>query len=82
MLISNHCRACFSILERIVGIETVALALGQDERNKVSVSSNGSLALRHQHRRPNPRQRVSFSILERIVGIETHRAALSKRCDL
>ena len=36
----------FSILERIVGIETEALAAGRAVGGEVSVSSNGSLALR------------------------------------
>jgi len=62
----------FSILERIVGIETEIKCMMPCCYGRVSVSSNGSLALRLQGRDRNALPCPhGFSILERIVGIET-----------
>ena len=79
---------CFSILERIVGIETFHLAPdpevagGQNEIEvtaaEVSVSSNGSLALRLRGHSSIEAAIDRFSILERIVGIETQPAFASQ----
>ena len=61
----------FSILERIVGVETKAVVRFVRTGYCLSVSSNGSLGLKPFAIIPAVRLIVTFSILERIVGVET-----------
>ena len=61
----------FSILERIVGVETVELDHPRGRVAQLSVSSNGSLGLKLIGDRLKRAKEKSFSILERIVGVET-----------
>ena len=61
----------FSILERIVGVETVLTTDHTTVVRLLSVSSNGSLGLKPISGSPGLRWLVPFSILERIVGVET-----------
>ena len=68
----------FSILERIVGVETPE---EPGERrgggDPLSVSSNGSLGLKQHFGSSCQTPQFSFSILERIVGVETNAASNS-----
>ena len=61
----------FSILERIVGVETLCRPGRTLRRVGLSVSSNGSLGLKLAVKRNPSIAFESFSILERIVGVET-----------
>ena len=65
-------KASFSILERIVVVETLVLSAGQVISPVLSVSSNGSWWLKHARIvLIDALVRRSFSILERIVVVET-----------
>ena len=61
----------FSILERIVVVETPRQSGGQISHDGLSVSSNGSWWLKQVVRASGGRDYISFSILERIVVVET-----------
>ena len=61
----------FSILERIVGVETSASTTNDGGWPSLSVSSNGSLGLKLDLVAWVCPGMLSFSILERIVGVET-----------
>ena len=69
MLIAEQ--IAFSILERIVGVETEARKTRAPGAAKLSVSSNGSLGLKRQTALRAVHRFRAFSILERIVGVET-----------
>ena len=72
---SLHLGETFSILERIVGVETPGTHRRAFAQRPLSVSSNGSLGLKHDKSRRADTLDKTFSILERIVGVETRRAA-------
>ena len=67
----------FSILERIVGVETDRRQISRHTLPSLSVSSNGSLGLKRAHQCTTRTGYATFSILERIVGVETVRPRLN-----
>ena len=72
-MVNAQAPSSFSILERIVGVETSSRARLRDVDCRLSVSSNGSLGLKPQHQVTLLTLVHPFSILERIVGVETRR---------
>ena len=61
----------FSILSRIVGVETMATMVANAAWDDLSVSSVGSLGLKRRMSSVTEKRPATFSILSRIVGVET-----------